>query len=94
LPARRPNPVTLPADDHWPTLLLAFRTWPGDGGALLNRANSPNAPCRSALPDGRASPSTAIPRRRAAIGAKSSTRVPPALIEFAAASNELARLGA
>lgn len=87
------EPVTLPADDRWPTLLLAFRTGQATDEALLDRANSParHAEARFQMGVLAADGNPAAARRcwREVVD-----QGPPALIEFAAASNELARLGA
>ena len=85
--------VTLPADDHWPTLLLAFRTGQATEEALLNRANSPTRHAEARFQMGvlavDGNPAAARRYWREVVD-----QGPPALIEFAAASNELARLGA
>jgi Flp pilus assembly protein TadD len=85
--------VTLPADDHWPTLLLAFRTGQATEETLLNRANSPARHAEARFQMGVLSvdgnPAAARRYWREVVD-----QGPPALIEFAAASNELARLGA
>jgi tetratricopeptide (TPR) repeat protein len=85
--------VTLPADDRWPTLLLAFRTGQVTEEALLNRANSPARHAEARFQMGVLSvdgnPAAARRYWREVVD-----QGPAALIEFAAASNELARLGA
>lgn len=87
------DPVTLPADNRWETLLLAFRTGQITEEALLNRANSPNRHAEARFQMGvlavDGNPAAARRYWREVVD-----RGPPALIEFAAASNELARLGA
>lgn len=87
------GPVTLPADDRWETLLLAFRTGQATEEALLNRANSParHAEARFQMGVLAVDGNPAAARRwwREVVD-----QGPPALIEYAAASNELARLGA
>jgi len=87
------EPVALPADDRWPTLLLAFRTGQATEEALLDRANSlaRRAEARFQMGVLSADGNPAAARRywREVVD-----RGPPAMIEFAAASNELVRLGA
>ena len=87
------EPVTLAADDRWPTLLLAFRTGQATEEALLDRANSPTRHAEARFQMGvlavDGNPAAARRYWREVVD-----QGPPALIEFAAASNELARLGA
>ncbi|SEP48086.1 Tfp pilus assembly protein PilF [Rhodospirillales bacterium URHD0017] len=87
------EPVTLPADDRWETLLLAFRTGQATEEALLDRADSPNRHAEARFQMGvlavDGNPAAARRYWREVVD-----QGPPALIEFAAASNELARLGA
>jgi tetratricopeptide (TPR) repeat protein len=87
------EPVTLPADDRWPTLLLAFRIGQMTEEALLNRANAPARHAEARFQMGvlavDGNPAAARRYWREVVD-----QGPPALIEFAAASNELARLGA
>jgi tetratricopeptide (TPR) repeat protein len=87
------EPVTLPADDGWSTLLLAFRIGQATEEALLNRANSPARHAEARFQMGvlaiDGNPAAARRYWREVVD-----QGPPALIEFAAASNELARLGA
>ena len=92
-PARRPSRSTLAGDDRWPRLLLAFRTGQATEEALLNRANSPARRAEARFQMGvlavDGNPAAARRYWREVVD-----QGPPALIEFAAASNELARLGA
>lgn len=85
--------VTLPADDRWATLLLAFRTGQATEKALLDRANSPARHAEARFQMGvlavDGNPAAARRYWREVV-----EQGPPTLIEFAAASNELARLGA
>jgi tetratricopeptide (TPR) repeat protein len=87
------EPVTLANDDRWPTLLLAFCTGQATEEALLNRANSPTRHAEARFQMGvvavDGNPAAARRYWREVVD-----QGPPALIEFAAASNELARLGA
>ncbi len=87
------EPVTLPADDRWPALLLAYRTGQATEEALLNRASSPARHAEARFQMGvlavDGNPAAARRYWRDVVD-----QGPPALIEFAAASNELARLGA
>lgn len=86
------EPVTRPADDRWPTLLLAFRTGQVTEEALLDRANSPARHAEARFQMGvlavDGNPAAARRYWREVVD-----QGPPALIEFAAAANELARLG-
>jgi tetratricopeptide (TPR) repeat protein len=87
------EPVTLPSDNRWPTLLLAFRTGQSTEEVLLDRANSPTRHAEARFQMGvlavDGNPAAARRYWREVVD-----QGPPALIEFAAASNELARLGA
>jgi tetratricopeptide (TPR) repeat protein len=86
------EPVT-PAGNGWPALLLAFRTGQVTEEALLDRANSPARHAEARFQMGvlavDGNPAAARRYWREVVD-----QGPPALIEFAAASNELARLGA
>lgn len=88
-----PGPVTLPADDRWPTLLLAYRTGQATEEAMLNRATSPTRQAEARFQMGvlavGGNPTAARRYWREVVD-----KGPPASIEFGAASNELARLGA
>lgn len=88
-----PESVAPPADDRWPTLLLAFRTGQVTEEALLGHANSPGRRAEAHFQMGvlavDGNPAAARRYWREVVD-----QGPPALIEFAAASNELARLGA
>lgn len=87
------EPVTLANDDRWPTLLLGFRTGQATEESLLDRANSPPRHAEARFQMGvlavDGNPAAARRYWREVVD-----QGPPALIEFAAASNELARLGA
>ena len=87
------EPVALVGDDRWPALLLAFRAGQLTEEALLNRANSPARHAEARFQMGvlavDGNPAAARRYWREVVD-----QGPPALIEFAAASNELARLGA
>jgi Flp pilus assembly protein TadD len=86
------EPTAPAADDRWPTMLLAFHLGQVTEEALLGRANSPgrHAEARFQLGVLAAAGNPAAARRH---WREVVDHGAPALIEFAAASNELARLG-
>jgi len=85
--------ATLAGDDRWPALLLAFVAGQVTEEALLGRAGSParHAEARFQMAVLAVSGNPAAARRH---WREVVDHGAPALIEFAAASNELARLGA
>jgi tetratricopeptide (TPR) repeat protein len=87
------EPVTLADDDRWPTLLMAFQAGQATEEALFDRANSPSRHAEARFQMGvlavAANPAAARRYWREVLD-----HAAPALIEVAAASNELARLGA
>jgi tetratricopeptide (TPR) repeat protein len=91
--AGAPAEAVARAGDGWPALLLAFQTGQATEEALLDRANSPARQAEARFQMGvlavDGNPAAARRCWREVVD-----HGPPALIEFAAASNELARLGA
>jgi tetratricopeptide (TPR) repeat protein len=87
------EPVTVPADDRWPTRLLAFHAGQATEEALLGQATTVGRNAEARFQMGvlalGGNPAAARRHWREVVD-----RGAPALIEYGAASNELARLGA
>jgi tetratricopeptide (TPR) repeat protein len=87
-----PDPIELPADRRWPAPLLAFRAGHAGEDEVLAQADTPNRRAEALFQLGvvalAGNPATA--RRHWTKVVESGA---PSLIEYAAARNELARLG-
>jgi tetratricopeptide (TPR) repeat protein len=87
------EPVAVPADDRWPTRLLAFHSGQTTEEALLCQATTAGRHAEARFQMGvlalGGNPAAARRHWREVVD-----RGAPALIEYGAASNELARLGA